>query len=142
MTEIYDSYPEYFWTLSIYLSIKEIFMSLKGMVQLEYVSDTKDFPEVDPKSDEYLVYPGSQYLLPVSRAASAGRLVTKPLPDGSIAFVLFQFHRPSKDALKVLDAVGSSEVPDKPVIAQLKGKFYLMNKSDALEAAKVLDAVV
>lgn len=125
-----------------YRTTKGRCMSSNGTVQLEYASDNQEFPVAEPGDDKYLVYLGESFGNKVSKLASIGRLVTKPLPNGNIAFVLFQFHRPSMDAKKVLDAIGSPDVSTAPVIAYIKNRFYLMDKPVALEMCGSLDSAV
>ena len=117
-------------------------MSENGMLRLEYITDGAEFPVADHNSDSYLLYVGGNYRRSVSRVASSGRLVTKPLPDGTIGFGLFSNHKPSEELAKVLSAIGSADVPEPPVIACLKGRFYIMEKSTALELSGVLESTV
>ena len=117
-------------------------MADNGATRLEYIADTKDFPMVDPSNDKYLVYLGEALGTPVSRAASVGRVLTKPLPDGTLAFGTFQFHKPSENARKILDAVGTPEISQAPVLAYVKGRFYMMEKSTACELCGALEETV
>ena len=117
-------------------------MSENGMVRLGYISDDREFPVAPHDSDTYLLYLGVDYRHPVTRVASIGRLTTKPMPDGTIGFGMFGYHKPSQVAASLLSAVGTCELPEPPVVVYLRGKFYLMEKSTALELSGVLNSVV
>jgi hypothetical protein len=118
-------------------------MQNTGVITLDLILDKPIEGEINPHNDSSLVYPGKLYKMQKARSACIGRVLPpqdRSSPAGSrVPFVIFQFHGPSSEASKVL-----ASIPDDaaPVIARLDGIFYLMDKSEALQASGALENAV